>query len=185
MRTPILKAVFSLVVLLFVAGPASHAQSSAPQAPGHSEWRPGVRYTTGAYYVNGSGFEKKLVNGDPNLGHWNWSPVIGYNQGSLKTSKGAVSAPMPMPERKSVYIKPNHVALPVVNHPSVKVAALVKPKLEPSEGSTSNRTETHTQAVLSYAGDYHGYDGFRAAANVRGVLAHRTVGAMLSQSMRY
>jgi hypothetical protein len=151
-----------------------------------SDWRPGVRYTTGSYTVRG--WEKQLVGGNPNLGHWNWSPIIGYTQSTAGTSKQTNTAPMP--ERKSVYVKPNHVPLPVVVRPAAKPFV---PKPTPDkpttaevvDGSSSNHTETHTQAILSYGGDYHGSDAFRAASNVRGSLAHRSVGAILSQSLHY
>jgi hypothetical protein len=155
--------------------------------------RPGVRYTTGTYVVSGPGWEKQLTSGNPNLGHWNWIPVIGYTQSTGTTSKQAIHAPMP--ERRSFYVKPNHVALPDAGHSTGKLAThadLVQPaappavhlfRQEPTEGNY--RAETKTQAVLSYAGDYHGSDGFRASSNVHGTLAHRSVGAMMSQSIRY
>jgi hypothetical protein len=187
MRTSIL--IIFLTALFSVAGSVCYAQSSAPQGtPMRSDWRPGVRYTTGSYTVRG--WEKQLVGGNPNLGHWNWSPVVGYTQ-SVATGTSKQTNTAPMPERKSVYIKPNHVPLPVVVHSTAKQAiaqALPKaPSVTPdvSEGSSSNRTETHTQAILSYGSDYRGNDSYRAASSVRGSLAHRSVGAILSQSLHY
>ncbi len=152
--------------------------------------RPGVRYTTGTYVVSGPGWEKQLTNGNPNLGHWNWIPVLGYTQSTGTTSKQAIHAPMP--EHRSFYVKPNHVALPDAGHSTGKLATHADPiappvvhliKQNPTEGAM--HSETKTQAVLSYAGDYHGTDGFRATSNVRGTLANKSVGAMISQSVHY
>lgn len=200
MRIPFLCFAFAATAAFSVSAPACLAQAvAAPErhvAPvQHTPMRPGVRYTTGTYVVSGQGWEKQLTNGNPNLGHWNWIPVIGYTQSTGTTSKQAIQAPAPV-EHKSVYVKPNHVALPVVNHGTPKLATRAEPiipikmpppihlsKQNPSEDDASY--STRTQAVLSYAGDYRGSDGFHASSNVRGVLAHKNVGALLSQSMRY
>ncbi len=189
MRIDLLRFSMFFSLLLSIAGSACFAQSSAPQGtPMRSDWRPGVRYTTGSYTVRG--WEKQLVGGNPNLGHWNWSPVVGYTQ-SVATGTSKQTNTAPMPERKSVYIKPNHVPLPVVIHSAkqaIAQAPIAKAPVvipEVSEGSTSNRTETRTQAILSYGGDYRGSDGYRAAGSVSGSLAHRSVGAILSQSLHY
>jgi len=196
MRTQILRFAYAAIVISSSPMPACFAQAAAaperPMAPvQRTPMRPGVRYTTGTYVVSGPGWEKQLTSGNPNLGHWNWIPVIGYTQSTGTTSKQAIH--VAMPEQRSVYVKPNHVALPVVTHSTGKLATkadLIQPpvhliKQEPCEGASSNRAETRTQAVLSYAGDYHGTDGFRAASNVHGTLAHKSVGAMMSQSIRY
>ncbi len=177
MRIYLLRLTMFLTLLLSVDGTGCYAQSSAPQGtPMRSDWRPGVRYTTGTYTVRG--WEKQQVGGNPNVGHWNWSPTIGYTQsGATGTSKQANTAPMP--ERTSVYIKPNHLPMP---------ASIPKPttaQVEAVDGSSSNHAETHTQAVLSYGGDYHTSDACRAESNVPGPLAHRSVGAILSQSLHY
>lgn len=195
MRTQILRFAVAAIGLFCTSTTASLAQSvAAPErtvaTPQRTPTRPGVRYTTGTYVVSGPGWEKQLTSGNPNLGHWNWIPVIGYTQSTGTTSKQAIHAAMP--EHRSVYIKPNHVALPEAGHSTSKLAThadLIQPpvvhliKQEPSEGF--NHAQPKPTAVLSYAGDYHGIDGFRASSNVHGTLAHRSVGAMLSQNIRY
>jgi len=197
MRTQILRFAYAVIVVTSSSVPACFAQAvAAPDRPApvvqRTPMRPGVRYTTGSYVVSGPGWEKQLTSNNPNLGHWNWIPVIGYTQSTGTTAKQAVHAAMP--EQRSVYVKPNHVPLPVVTHSTGKLASKADPiqppvihliKQVPSEGASSNRAETHTQAVLSYAGDYHGSDSFHAASNVRGMLAHKSVGAVMSQSIRY
>lgn len=198
MRTQILRFLYAAIALSSSSVPACFAQAvAAPERPAapvqRTPMRPGVRYTTGSYVVSGPGWEKQLTSNNPNLGHWNWIPVIGYTQSTGPTSKQAKH--VALPEQRSVYIKPNHVPLPAVTHSTGKLATQAEPiqaptpvhlvKQVPSEGANSSRTETHTQAVLSYAGDYHGTDSFHASSNVRGVLAHRSVGAMLSQNVRY
>lgn len=193
MRIQILKIVFSAVTLAGTSVPACFAQAvAAPErhvAPAQrTPLRPGVRYTTGTYVVSGPGWEKQLTSGNPNLGHWNWIPVIGYTQSTGTTSTQANH--VATPEHRSLYVKPNHVALPVVAHTPVKLATRAEPiqpvhlvRQNPAEDNT--KYATRTQAVLSYAGDYRGSDGMHSASSVRGVLAHKSVGAMLSQSIRY
>ncbi|MFN8551927.1 MAG: hypothetical protein U0103_10595 [Candidatus Obscuribacterales bacterium] len=196
MRTQIFCSVFA--VFAFVSAvPACHAQAvAAPErqtyAPApRTPLRPGVRYTTGSYVVSGPGWEKQLTSGNPNLGHWNWIPVIGYTQSTGTTSRQAVHAPVP--EHRSVYVNPNHIALPVVEHGTSKQTTHAKP-VAPVHLSKQTASEdeagytTHTHAVLSYADDYRrpdGSSGFHSTSTVHGVLAHKGVGAMLSQSMRY
>jgi hypothetical protein len=200
MRIPILSFTFAITSVLSVCAPVCHAQAvAAPErhvAPvQRTPMRPGVRYTTGSYVVSGPGWEKQLTSGNPNLGHWNWIPVIGYTQSTGTTSKQAVQAPA-VAEHKSVYVKPNHVALPVVNHGTPRLAtreeSLLPVKVPPpvhlnkqSPTEDNSAYSTRTQAVLSYTGDYHGNEGFRSSSSVHGVLAHKNVGALLSQSMRY
>lgn len=72
-----------------------------------------IRYTTG--YTQTQGWEKSLVQGDANLGHWHWSPMINYNQGYRKVPAGqSQKAPQlaQRPQGGSIYIKPTKVALP-------------------------------------------------------------------------
>lgn len=194
MRTQILRFAFAAIGLFSISTTAGLAQSvAAPErtvAPAQrTPMRPGVRYTTGTYVVSGPGWEKQLTSGNPNLGHWNWIPVIGYTQSTGTTSRQAIHAPTP--EHRSFYVKPNHIALPdaghstgkLANHADLPSAPVHLIKQEPSEAY--NHVETKTQAVLSYAGDYRGTDGFHSSGSVHGTLAHKSVGAMLSQSVRY
>jgi hypothetical protein len=198
MRTPILNFAFlSYIVVAFAnCVPACYAQAvAAPERAAapvqRTPMRPGVRYTTGSYIVSGPGWEKQLTSGNPNLKNWSWIPVVGYSQSTGTTSRQAQQAPT-IAEHKSVYVKPIHIALPTVNHGTPKVAVKPEPvqpihlnRQTPAEDNY--RADTRTQAVLSYVGDYHGTgaDGFHASSNVHGVLAHRSVGAVLSQSIRY
>jgi len=80
------------------------------------EPRKGFRETIGCYKT--SGWEHQLVQGDQNLGHWYWSPMVSYVQAgsSQNTGKQARSAdPMNMPQ-VSHYIKPIHAPTIVPNH---------------------------------------------------------------------
>ncbi len=194
MRTQILRFAFAATGFFCISTTACLAQSvAAPERavapPQRTPMRPGVRYTTGTYVVSGPGWEKQLTSGNPNLGHWNWIPVIGYTQSTGTTSKQAIH--VSTPEHRSIYVKPTHIALPDAGHSTGKLATHANLpsapihliKQEPAEGF--NHAETKTQAVLSYAGDYHGTDGYRSSSIVRGTLAHKSVGAMLSQSVHY
>lgn len=89
------------------------------QAPGQSGMIPGVRYTTGA--TRTVGWEKQLIEGDPNLGRWHWSAMTNYTQSQynrvppghfLQSSK---SNSNPMVARKApgnIYTKPINAPLP-------------------------------------------------------------------------
>jgi hypothetical protein len=67
-----------------------------------------VRTTTG--YVVTAGWEKGLVKGNPNLGHFNWTPMTSYKQGRqlVRQTPGPMTG-LNMP-RRSVYNRPVHVA---------------------------------------------------------------------------
>jgi len=144
-----------------------------------TQWdqRPGVRYTTGTYKV--SGWEKQLVGGDPNLKRWNWSPIVGYTQTTKPspTRKQALTAPLP--QRKSICIKPIHVPLPTVHYSEARPAVEAK-RIDASA------TASKTSVVLSYSAPYQdryqGRDNLIAHTNLNGVLMHRDVSAMLKGS---
>lgn len=95
-------ALSAIFVLCLTASAVSAADGPA---------RPFIRETTGSYKIQG--WERELVRGNPNLGHWTWSAMVGYTQSkpSMKTGKQAGSAPMP--RREWSYRKPVHVPLPV------------------------------------------------------------------------
>ncbi len=69
-----------------------------------------VRVTTGYHQV--AGWEKPLVDGNPNLGHYHWTPQGGYDQGYLHIRS-------PQRPQGSIYIKPTHVS-PDAYVPKVK-----------------------------------------------------------------
>jgi len=97
---------------------AAPTQMAAPSQVVHREFapaqmRPGVRYTTG--YTQTRGWETNLVKGDANLGHWNWSPMVSYNQSSPSKPTGrqvgpALAANVPT---VSHYVKMRHAPLPL------------------------------------------------------------------------
>jgi len=73
-----------------------------------------VRYTTGFTEVGDGSITWCRAN--PNLGHWNWSPIVTYNQSTPKpTGRQTNFAPSPqvMPEQQSHYVKPIHAAMPL------------------------------------------------------------------------
>ncbi len=71
-----------------------------------------IRYTTG--YTKTVGWEKGLVDGDSNLGHWHWSPMINYQQGYRKVPAGQSQKTTQLAQRPQggIYVKPTKVALP-------------------------------------------------------------------------
>lgn len=60
-----------------------------------------VRVTTGYHQV--SGWEKPLVDGNPNLAHYHWTPQGGYDQGYLHIRS-------PQRPQGSIYTKPIHIS---------------------------------------------------------------------------
>jgi len=83
---------FFIALLLFA--PSCQAQDAAQ--PDRL-----VRVTTGYHQV--SGWEKPLVDGNPNLGHYHWTPQGGYDQGYLHIRS-------PQRPQGSIYAKPIHVS---------------------------------------------------------------------------
>jgi hypothetical protein len=74
--------------------------------------------TTGI--VTNAGFERCLTDRDPSLRHWTWIPVTSFVHKTI--GRGQPGAGMPQrPEH--VYVKPNHVPLPIVDHGSQVVMA--------------------------------------------------------------
>jgi hypothetical protein len=114
----------------------------------------GLRETVGSVQI--SGWEQGLVQANPNLGHWNWSPMYaniqrirGYGdndqvQGPHTTGKGATQAQpdpaMLQQQQQSHYIKPNHIPLPVPEwHKQIpKYDSYQKPK--PVESANKNNS---------------------------------------------
>ncbi|MFN8549908.1 MAG: hypothetical protein U0103_00370 [Candidatus Obscuribacterales bacterium] len=87
------KTILLLIAMTFFA-PACNAQSAAQ--PDRL-----VRVTTGYHQV--SGWEKPLVDGNPNLAHYHWTPQGGYDQGYLHIRS-------PQRPQGSVYTKPIHIS---------------------------------------------------------------------------
>jgi hypothetical protein len=69
-----------------------------------------IRVTTGA--TTSRGWENALTSKDPNLRHWTWIPVTSYRQKNV--SVGGPGGPAVPKRPEHVYIKPNHIPLPVV-----------------------------------------------------------------------
>jgi hypothetical protein len=115
---------FLLGILTFGAAVAFAPNASAQDvsefrnAPAPMNMRPGIRYTTGA--VTTAGWEKGLVEGDPNLRRWNWSAMTSYTQSSYNhvapgalLPKKQVSDAQPL-RTGSIYVKPIQVS-PEIN----------------------------------------------------------------------
>ena len=113
---------FLLGVLSFVAvaafAPSASAQDVSEFRNAPQNMRPGIRYTTGA--VTTAGWERGLVDGDPNLRRWNWSAMTSYTQSSYNhvapgamLPKKQVSEMQPL-RQGSLYVKPIQVS-PEVN----------------------------------------------------------------------
>lgn len=86
-----------------------------------------IRVTTGMHEV--SGWERGLERRDPTLRHWTWLPIYSYDQAYIGANRKHA-----MPARpQHVYVKPNHVPLPVVSHQPQTVAPprYVKPNKLP------------------------------------------------------
>jgi hypothetical protein len=77
------------------------ASISAAQAQRAAQPDRVVRVTTG--YHQCAGWEKPLVEGNPNLGHYHWTPQGGYDQGYLHIRS-------PQRPQGSIYTKPVRVA---------------------------------------------------------------------------
>lgn len=86
----------STLFLLFFAITVNAAQAQSAAQPDRV-----VRITTG--YHQAAGWEKPLVEGNPNLGHYHWTPQGGYDQGYLHISS-------PQRPQGSVYTRPVHVS---------------------------------------------------------------------------
>ncbi|GEM_PF-1859356 len=102
-----------------------------------------VRVTTGAYQFKG--WERPLIQGNPNLSHFCWVPVTGYAQGTQRVVQRRgpdLTVVQTVPGKRSVavrkqapvYMKPVHVpANYVPSHPGadfgkpVRVPTIVKP----------------------------------------------------------
>lgn len=102
----------------------------------------GIRITTGA--SNNAGFEKPLVNSDPNLKHWCWIPVTNYNQAYIRKAPGQTGQSAGSPKRPaSVYVRPTKVALPTVDHGEPQRVVRIS-------GSDSSRSSSDVSAKLSF-----------------------------------
>jgi hypothetical protein len=87
--TKMMRSLLFCIAILLCAS-ASQAQSTAQ--PDRL-----VRVTTGYHQV--AGWEKPLVEGNPNLGHYHWTPQGGYDQGYLHIRS-------PQRPQGSIYAKP-------------------------------------------------------------------------------
>jgi hypothetical protein len=105
--------VFSLCLLCSHATP----QPAAAQVGAEETTQPvqitrsGVRYTTGMTQT--SGWERPLVQRNSNLRHWNWSPMVSYNQSIRATNGPALAVAPHMIPLTPHYLKPIHIPLPL------------------------------------------------------------------------
>ncbi len=90
-----MRSLLFCIALLLCAPAASQAQNAAAQ-PDRL-----VRVTTSYHQI--SGWEKPLVDGNPNLGHYHWTPQGGYDQGYLHIKS-------PQRPQGSIYTKPIYVS---------------------------------------------------------------------------
>jgi hypothetical protein len=88
-----------------------------------------VRVTIGYHQI--AGWEKPLIDGNPNLGHYHWTPQGGYDQGYLHIRS-------PQRPQGSVYTRPIHVS-PDAYVPRASEFPPLPNRIEPS---SSPRRET-------------------------------------------
>lgn len=124
------------VLLLGTIPSASAADDSA---------RPFIRETTGSYKIQG--WERELVRGNPNLGHWNWSAMVGYTQSKPSMRTGKQAGVAPMPKREWAYRKPIHVPLPVVPQAAPRAAELKAPH---ALAYSSSNSDSNVSGALRY-----------------------------------
>jgi hypothetical protein len=91
-----------------------------------------MRYTSGS--TTTSNWERSLVKGTPNLGHFYWSPITSYSQNYVKVPLPAndklANAQAPAPRQPgSIYVKPTHVPLPMAQREPRRTVARVSAKL--------------------------------------------------------
>ncbi len=108
-------ALLLCLVTLLCAPVASLAQSAALPTDRV------VRVTTGYHQV--SGWEKPLVDGNPNLGHYHWTPMNGMDQGYLRIRT-------PQRPQGPLYTKPIHVS-PDAYVPKVRESQPLANRVDP------------------------------------------------------
>lgn len=105
----------------------------------------GMRITVGA--TTNDGFEKPLVDSDPNLKHWCWVPVTNFKQAYIHTGERQGSyygpkdnTPAPTKRPRSVYVKPIKEPLPYIDRSWSTPVTVAK----------SSRSSSDVSAKVSY-----------------------------------
>lgn len=139
----------------------------------------GLRETVGSVQI--SGWERGLVQSNPNLGRWHWTPMYAniqrirtYGDPAAKQDKN--KSPQTVANLPNIpaphYVKPIHVPLPVK-----QITKYQSPVKQPTfVGSSDNRTSTNCDATLiSKAQPTATYGGDYTRANTdTGIVAERT-----------
>lgn len=93
------RSTLATALLVFMAGAAQAEQPKRPYS---------IRYTTGVY--SNAGWEKSIIEKDPNLARWNWLSVNSYGQGYIKVAPGQFATGKGQKPQGGHYIKPIHVS---------------------------------------------------------------------------
>lgn len=140
-----------LIISLGASILASMLPASAQMDPGEAERRAAeiarrkasIRHTVG--YTKTVGWEKSLVEGDANLGHWHWSPMVNYHQAFNHVPAGQSKKATRSNERpQSIYVKPTKVALPQRHYDWSYLKKYQRPA-----ATAQRRTSTDTSVVLT------------------------------------
>lgn len=126
-----------------------------------------MRVTTGATQFRD--WEKPLVQGNPNLSHFTWCPVTGYIQGRQKVIQrkgpdGQIVQVVPGSKRRSIYMKPIHVAPNYIAnrpanpdvHGAVRVPTIIPPRPKSPAEMASLRGAVHIPTVPAASEDLLG-----------------------------
>src|SRR5579885_301187 len=109
--------------------------------------KPGIRYTVGAQ--TNAGWEKPLVSGNKNLGHFFWSPITSMVQASPSKPTSAQAMPAPTQAKPEYhYAKPVHAALP--QRPPEPVHVVAKRTTTQATRATLNRSTADVSAKIAY-----------------------------------
>lgn len=146
-----------------------------------------VRVITGSYRVEG--WENSLIQGDPTLRHWHWSPMTNFIQStpSMPTGKQATHAPTIV--EPPHYVKPRHVdTIVFVKEPAR--SSYIHQSQQRYASSSSNSTNTSSgqvfgrirpisnQPLIASYGSYQNSSSGTASGaltnqEVHGMLVHR------------
>src|SRR5207248_1102965 len=69
-----------------------------------------VSVTVTDHYRQIKGWEKNIVDKDHNLRHWTWIPMLEAGRSTIKLAPGQTRVGGGIPEHKSFYKKPQHIA---------------------------------------------------------------------------
>lgn len=136
-----------LLLLTLIAAAAAQTLSTPAMA-----YERAVRITTGAHTV--SGWETNLVKGNPNLSHWNWSPITSYSQGCARIATPGAEHSPERPLEPYHYVKPVRVATAVaakptgdrMSAPTVNQYQRCSTKVNASLKTPDNQASTSVQA---------------------------------------